>query len=386
MSAASDHHADWAGRFPYNDIISLLDVNREFNLAESTSQDLTLDDLLCLPGVEDIGRLALGYGGSAGDRRLREAIAAATGVLSDQVITTQGTALGLFLLAFEVCRPGDDVILVTPCFPPARATLVAAEVHVRELALSFDSGYRLDLDALARMLTPATRLVSIASPQNPSGVQITREEIEQVLRLLTEYAPGALLYVDETYREAAYGSEPVLDSVAGLDPRIVTGASVSKALGAPGLRTGWLTVSDSNLRDRLVIAKMNIVISGSVLDEALATALIRNRDRVLAPRRALLATALSRVSDWCATERDRVEWVRPDAGALCCIRLRKDVFDEEAVARFWALLSEHRLQLASGEWFGETARSFRLGFGYLPAERLRPALQALTAALDAAIA
>ena len=67
--------AKWRGRFPYNEIISLLDVNRPFNLAESTSQDLTVGELLNLVGLERIRDLKLGYGKSAGALELREAIA-----------------------------------------------------------------------------------------------------------------------------------------------------------------------------------------------------------------------------------------------------------------------------------------------------------------------
>jgi aspartate/methionine/tyrosine aminotransferase len=377
----------WRGRFPYNEIISLLDVNRPFNLAESTSQDLTFGEILDLAGgLESIRDLKLGYGTSAGATALREAIADACTVPAEQIITTQGTALGLFLLAFEVCRPGDEAVLVTPCFPPSRDGLSGAGVGIREIRLSFENGYRLDLDRIAASLSAKTKLVSIASPQNPSGVQASRSEIEKLLILVKKQAPDAILFIDETYREATYGDDAVLDSLAGLGGRIVTGASVSKALGAPGLRTGWLTVADADLRSRLTVAKMNTVISGSVLDETLATALLRNREAVLAPRRRLLAGALEKLTAWCQGEATRVEWVRPNAGALCCLRLRSDIFDDAAVLRFWSLLPHHDLQLASGAWFGESNLIFRLGFGYLPPERLGTALSALSSAMNAAVA
>ncbi len=376
---------EWRGRFPYNEIISLLDVNRPFNLAESTSQDLTVGELLDLPGLENIRDLKLGYGKSAGTIALREAIADACKVPVEQIITTQGTALGLFLLAFEVCRPGDEAVLVTPCFPPSRDCLLGAGVSVSEVNLSFENGYRLDLEQLDAKLSPKTKLVSIASPQNPSGVQTSRAEIEKLLALMERKSPEALLFIDETYREATYGDDTALESFAGFASRIVTGASVSKALGAPGLRTGWLTVTDPDLRSRLLIAKMNTVISGSVLDETLAAVLLRNKEGVLDSRRSLLASALEELSTWCESEKRRVEWVRPDAGALCCLRLRSDAFDYAAVSRFWNLLPDHDLQLASGTWFGESSRVFRLGFGYLPPARLGPALAALSLAMDAAI-
>jgi aspartate/methionine/tyrosine aminotransferase len=375
---------EWRGRFPYNEIISLLDVDRPFNLAESTSQDLTVGELLDLAGLDRIRGLKLGYGRSAGALALREEIAKAGKVSPEQVVTTQGTALGLFLLALEACRPGDEAVLATPCFPMSRDGLRGAGVDVREVRLSFDDAYRLDPDRIGAALTPRTRLVSIASPQNPGGVQASRAEVERLLALMAARAPRARLFIDETYREASYGDAPVADSFAALDPRIVTGASVSKALGAPGLRTGWLTVADAELRSRLVVAKMNTVISGSVLDETLATVLLQHREQVLAPRRQRLAAALDTLAAWCEGERGRIEWVRPDAGALCCLRLRADAFDAAAVARFWELLPSHDLQLARGTWFGESDRAFRLGFGYLPLDRLAPALSALSAALDAA--
>ncbi len=385
-TVAAQESRGWRGRFPYNEIISLLDVNRRFNLAESTSQDLTVGDVLDLAGLESLRGLKLGYGRSAGSVELREAIAQACKVPAEHIVTTQGTALGLFLLAFETCRPGDEAVLVTPCFPPSRDCLLGAGVTVRDVQLKFEDAYRLDLDALAACLSPKTKLVSLASPQNPSGVCTPRATVEKILALLEARAPQAILFLDETYREATYGDEAVPDSFAAMHPRIVTGASVSKALGAPGLRTGWLTVSDADLRSRLVVAKMNTVISGSVLDEALATALLRKRETVLAPRRRLLATSLAELAAWCDAEGRRIEWIRPDGGALCCLRLRADAFDDATVARFWGLLPLHELQLASGAWFGESDRVLRLGFGYLPPGRLGLALSELSTVLDAASA
>jgi aspartate/methionine/tyrosine aminotransferase len=378
-SAGSDA---WRGRFPYNEIISLLDVNRPFNLAESTSQDLTFGELLDLVGLDNIRDLKLGYGKSAGSVELRQAIAAICNVPVDHVITTQGTALALFLLAFEVCRPGDEAVLATPCFPPSRDSLIGAGVTVREVKLTFENCYRLNPEELAEALTPKTKLVSVASPQNPNGVQTPRALVERLLALMEKKCPDAILFIDETYREAAYGDGQVMDSLAGLHPRLVTGASVSKALGAPGLRAGWLTVPDAELRDRLVVAKMNMVISGSVLDETLAAALLRRREVVLAARRHVLRDGLDVLTAWCNRERKRIEWVRPDAGALCCLRLRADAFDPEAVSQFWDVLPRHDLQLASGSWFGESDRVFRLGFGYLPPARLGPALAALSTVMD----
>lgn len=376
---------DWQGRFPRNEIISLLDVNRRFNLAESTAQDLTFGEIIDLAGGgAALQELKMGYGSSAGLPRLRSGIAALTGVHPDEVVTTQGTALGLFLLAFELCRPGDEAVIVTPCFPPSRASLVASGVAVRECRLTFDQGYRLTADLLEPLLNGRTRLVSIASPQNPSGVRTSVAEIEAILELMRAKAPAASLFVDETYRDATYGNETPPPSVAALDRAIITGGSVSKAHGAPGLRVGWLTVRDAGLRDRLTTAKMNIVISGSPLDETLAAAVLDNREMILSKRRGLLAAGASKVAAWVDGQNGRVDWVKPDGGALCCLRLNPDAFDAAAVNRFWSALPEADLQIGDGAWFGESSAILRLGFGYLPIHVLPAALDALSKAIEAA--
>ena len=78
---------------------------------------------------------------------------------------------------------------------------------------------------------------------------------------------------------------------------------------------------------------------------------------------------------------DLVDWVRPDAGALCCVRLKPEVFDEFAVDRFYQMLPGKGTRVATGTWFGDEARVFRLGFGLLPTAELGDALAALAAAL-----
>ena len=106
----------------------------------------------------------------------------------------------------------------------------------------------------------------------------------------------------------------------------------------------------------------------------------------LAARREARAAKLAVTADWARREDQRIEWVRPDPGALCCVRLRAGVFDDAAVARFHAALPHHGVRVARGPWFGEPDRVFRLGFGLQAPASLREALQALSAALDEASA
>jgi DNA-binding transcriptional MocR family regulator len=134
----------------------------------------------------------------------------------------------------------------------------------------------------------------------------------------------------------------------------------------------------------LTTAKMNIVLSGSPLDETLAAAILSQRETILGARRILLATGFSEVEAWIKQQKGRVDWVRPDGGALCCLRLNPDAFDAARTDRFWSVLPELELQIGDGAWFGESSAILRLGFGYLPIKVLPAALEALSKAVEAA--
>ena len=352
-----------------------------YNLAESTVAGLRAAELLALAAEDaSLDALALDYGDRAGLPALRAAVAANCGVAPASVVTVPGAMLGLHLLARTACRDGEEAVLVTPCFGPMRTALELAGVPVRHARLRFEDGYRPDVGRLAAMLRPRTRLVVLADPNNPSGVRMPRAAILALLAEMARRAPRALLFLDETYREATHGAPPP-PSAAGLDPRVATAGSLSKAHGAPGLRIGWLTLQDGALRERLLAAKEALILSGSVLDETLAVALLRQADGVLAARRRALGDAFGAVLRWQGAAAELVEMVRPDAGALCCMRLPPARVRAAGVARFWAALPRQRLSLAPGPWFGETPRVFRLGFGHLPPASLAPALSALSRAL-----
>ena len=355
---------------------SLVDAPVRYDLAESTGPALRVRELVDPAALAD---LSLGYGTSRGDAQLRALIGAEAGVDDGQVLLTVGAIEAMFLLAQDRCRPGDRVLLTVPCFPPARTVPEGLAARVDVVALRFDDGYRLDRDAVSDALTPQTRLVSLASPQNPSGVRLTEDDLRGLLAAVDERAPQAVVLVDETYREATYGDAPAPRSAAALSPRVVTCASLSKAHGAPGLRLGWLTTTDPELYERLRIAKFLNTIACSAPDEFLAVQLLRRRAEILAPRAALLGRALAQLEDWLQDQ--PVEFVRPDAGALCCLRLPREHVPDDAVPAFYARLAARDTRVAPGSWFGEDDRVFRLGFGHLPPADFTEALARLADAL-----
>ena len=372
-------------RFAPNDIITLTEETPDFDLAESVGPDLVLKELGLEAGAGDGDTLKLGYGTAQGNRELRQAIAAANGVTADDVIITIGGMHALFLAAFCICEPGDDVITTTPLFPNTRSTLESVRARIRTMRLTFDAGYMLTPEDIAAELTPTTRMVSLATPQNPSGVAIPTTTIKQIAEHMSAISPSAHLVVDETYREAVYGQSEAVPSAASLHPRIISVASLSKCHGAPGLRIGWAITQDPALREQLILAKFNTVISNSTVDEALALRVFDRIDSIFSERQKRLQDGFEHTQSWVSNNSDFVDWIAPDAGALCCIRLKPEVFDPASTIRFYKSLERKGVRVAKGSWFGEDNRVFRLGFGLLPMNALDSGLARMTDALHDAL-
>jgi aspartate/methionine/tyrosine aminotransferase len=371
-------------RFADNDIISLVSgAPPLYDLSESFGPHARLRDVVG-DDVADLAELELAYGSAQGDARVRERVAGLYGVGAEEVVLTNGGIQALFLLAYVTCGPGDEAIIGSPVFPMARNALESVGATVHAVPAHFDERYRVAPDAVRARLTARTKLVSLATPQNPSGIAVPLATLRALADSMAQVCPAACLVVDETYRDAVYGNDPRATSAVDVAPNIVSIASLSKCHGAPGLRIGWAVVRDAALREQIITGKFNTTISCSPLDEAIALRVLARHEEIIGRARHALSDNLTVTENWVRAESERIEWVRPDAGALCCVRLRGARYDAGGIARFHRELASQGVRVARGEWFGDEAGVFRLGFGFPKRADLEAALDCVSAALRAA--
>jgi aspartate/methionine/tyrosine aminotransferase len=110
-----------------------------------------------------------------------------------------------------------------------------------------EDGWAHDLDALADLIRPATRLLYLNQPHNPTGTLMARPVLEHVIELAR--AHGLVVFSDEVYRELEHDPAGRLPPACDLYERAVSLGSISKSYGLPGLRIGWIATRDSVLRD-----------------------------------------------------------------------------------------------------------------------------------------
>jgi aspartate/methionine/tyrosine aminotransferase len=183
------------------------------------------------------------YTPAAGRWALREAIAQThrrcTGqaVDADNVVFLSGAQNALFAASLCVAGPGDEVLALEPLYPSYPGTIRASGATLVRIPAPAAAGFRPDLRALAEAITPRTRALFFATPNNPSGVILSEEE----LHVIADLARRNSLWIvaDQVYAGLAPGG-CVPNLAARLPEQVVTISSLSKSHSMPGLRAGWL--------------------------------------------------------------------------------------------------------------------------------------------------
>src|SRR5262245_54381133 len=171
---------------------------------------------------------------------LRQALARRHGVTGDHIILGNGAneLIGLVVRAF--LRPGEEAVVPHPSFV-VYPMIVQAVGGIRVVVTLRD--HRLDLEAMARAITPMTKVVFIANPNNPTATIVTADEVEHFMARVPD---KVIVVFDEAYVEFAQGPD-FPDALAYMRQgrRVVMLRTFSKAASLAGLRVGY-AVADPN--------------------------------------------------------------------------------------------------------------------------------------------
>jgi histidinol-phosphate aminotransferase len=218
------------------------------------------------------------------------------GLEANQVVAGAGSAALIELILRTFAGPGDDVLYAWRSFeayPISVQLSGAASVHV-----PLDAAARHDLDAMARALTPRTRVVILCSPNNPTGPVCGEAETRAFLQRLPS---NVLVLLDEAYFEFAQ-AEGTANGLTLLDehPNLIVLRTFSKAYGLAGLRCGY-AIARPRLAAALRAATTPFAVSSLAQRAALVAldmqAEMRERVAAIIAQRERFAAAL-RAQGW----------------------------------------------------------------------------------------
>lgn len=201
--------------------------------------------------VEAIRTRRLGYTDSIGIPELRRAISdhyrehLGAAVPPSRIVVTAG-ASGAFLLALgALVDPGDEVLMPDPCYPCNRHFVRLFEGRPRTIPVDEGSRYQLTAADVLSNWSRATRGVLLASPSNPTGTLIPRQELRAIVESVRRL--GGFVLVDEIYQGLVYDGKA--SSVLDFADDVFVVNSFSKYFCMTGWRLGWIVAPESHVRE-----------------------------------------------------------------------------------------------------------------------------------------
>lgn len=333
----------------------------ELNLAETCVESLTIAELLTIAGRNDTDLrellpMKMTYGAIEGSERLRDAIAALyTRQKRENVIVTHGTIGANSLVHQALVSRGDHVISVVPTYQQHYSIPASIGAEVSHLRLRQERGFLPDLDELAKLARPGTRLIAINNPNNPTGALMDRAMLEAIAAIAR--ACGAWVLCDEVYRGTDQHGTGTTASIADLYEKGISTAGMSKAFSLAGLRLGWV-VAPRAVIEQVMIHRDYNTISVGVIDDYFASLALENAGKVLARSQSITRTNLAILSDWIEQE-PLISWVRPQSGTTALLKYGLDMPSRDFCV---ALLQETGVMFTPGSVM-EMEGYVRIGYG-----------------------
>jgi len=313
---------------------------------------------------------------------MRTAVAAPVGV--DRVAVTAGGVNALMLAVQALVNAGDRVVVVTPVWPnlTAQPAIMGAEVHCVSLR-PVDGQWQLDMAALLAAITPATKLLVLNAPNNPTGWTLSRAEQQTLLGHCR--STGTWILADEVYERLYYeptpnGCAPSFLDIADQEDRLVVVHSFSKSFLMTGWRLGWLVMPPSMTPHMGKLIEFNTSCSPVFVQRAGVVALQRTAEvtpRVVAHLKACRDTLVPLLQAL-----PGVQLVPAAGGMYAFFRLTGRPEFQDSLATAKRLVAEAGLGLAPGVAFTNSTEPAEQGwlrwcFASQQPERLRQGVQRL---------
>ena len=304
------------------------------------------------------------YSDVAGRPELRQAIADLyrrrfdLQVGADNVIVLAGAQNALFAAALCLLEAGDEVIVFDPVYVTYEATLKATGAKLVAVPTPADNGFRLDAAALEAAITPRTKAIFFANPNNPTGVVMRPDELRAIAAVAERH--DLWVVVDEVY-EALTFEQPHQSFAAlpGMAARTLSLGSLSKSHAMTGWRAGWI-VAEPKLVGHIENLALNMLygLPGFVQEAALAA--VRRHDEVAAGMREVYRRRRDQVLRQLARS-PRLKVLSPEAGMFVMVDVRGTGLSSLDFA--WQLFRARGVSVLDAAAFGPQADGFvRLSF------------------------
>jgi alanine-synthesizing transaminase len=176
-----------------------------------------------------------------------------------EILLTASTSEAYSLIFKLLCNAGERVAIPRPSYPLFEYLAQINDAELAHYDLAYDHGWYIDIESLVRAISPATRAIVVINPHNPTGMFLKKTEYLQVRELARRHRLA--LIVDEVFIDFPLENDHArLGSTAGeADVLTFTLNGLSKTIGLPQMKLGWITVSGDEPVRREALGRLEIL-------------------------------------------------------------------------------------------------------------------------------
>ena len=331
----------------------------EHHMSASAAEPLTQDELLALePDTHRrFNDIKLTYPRRHAELELLDGISRRYRTIEpDGLLPTSGVDEALGMLFLSLVDAGDRIVVLTPCYPPHLLLPRWRGAETVPWRARAETNWVPDLEELRQLTQKPTRLVITTFPQNPTGFMPDADFNAELLDIIS--ASGAILVADEIYAGLPRGAGDGLSNLADRHDRVISLHGLSKTMGLPGLRLGWMAARDPALLERVraVRTLFNAYVPPPI--DFLANLALRHEGAILDRNTAILDAGKRAAGAFMARHGNLFEWTEPSAGVLSFPRWTGPGGTSALSQR---LLDEAKLVCAPSLCFDAGDEHFRVG-------------------------
>ncbi|MBI1171736.1 aminotransferase class I/II-fold pyridoxal phosphate-dependent enzyme [bacterium] len=267
---------------------------------------------------------------------------------SNQIMAFPGTQTALYAVMMALVQTGDEVLVGDPMYATYEGVIAATGATTVAVPLRAEHGFRLQVEDVAARITPASRVLFLNTPHNPTGAVLSRGDIAALGKLARQH--DLWILSDEVYEELIFGDAAFASPLdqADLADRTIVVSSISKSHAAPGFRSGW-AVGPGEFTARL-LPVAETMLFGNQPFIADMTALAVSHPSSVAPGMAERFARRAGIIRDMLHGQNAINVHQPGAGMFTVIDIRATGLSGHAFAR--GLLAEEKVAVMPGESFG----------------------------------
>lgn len=219
---------------------------------------------------------------------------------NQEVVVTVGASEAIDLALRAIIDPGDEVLVVEPCYVSYDPVVRLAGGIPVAIRTTRETEFKLTAEQIREKVTPRTKAIIFCFPNNPTGSVMTREELSDIARVISEY--DLLVLSDEIYAELTYsGKHYSFAAIPGMIERTVVISGFSKAFAMTGWRVGYAAGPRDIIQAMVKIHQYTMLCASIMAQKAAVEALrkgLPEKDRMVESyrqRRNYIVKALSEI-------------------------------------------------------------------------------------------